>query len=85
MSSARDFFTSSFADALLPSLKRSLEDVVYETLDQRQVPTRTDFKELRDQLNGLRGQLTGATAGVKKLADEAEAGAALKRSGTATA
>lgn len=72
MSSARDFFTSSMADALLPSLKRSLEDVVYETLDQRQVPTRTDFKELRDQLNGLRGQLTGATAGVKKIAEDAD-------------
>ena len=73
MSSARDFVTSSMADALLPSLKRSFEDVVYETLDQRAVPTRTDFKELRDQLNSLRGQLTGATAGVKKLADDVEA------------
>lgn len=72
MSSARDYFTSSMADALLPSLRRSFEDVVYETLDHRQVPTRTDFKDLRDQLNGLRGQLTGAVGGVKKLSDDLE-------------
>jgi predicted nucleic acid-binding Zn-ribbon protein len=73
MGSARDFLSSSMADALLPSLKRSFEDVVYETLDQRQVPTRTDFKDLRDQINGLRGQITGATGGVKKLSEDLEA------------
>ncbi len=72
MGNARDFFTSSMADALLPSLRRSFEDVVYETLDERQVPTRTDFKELRDQQNALRGQLAGAAGGVKKLSDDVE-------------
>lgn len=73
MSNARDFFTSSMADALLPSLRRSFEDVVYETLDHRQVPTRTDFKDLRDQLNALRGQLAGSTGGVKKLSEDMDA------------
>lgn len=73
MGSARDFFSASMADALLPAFRRPFEDVIYETLDTRQVPTRTDFKELRDQINSLRGQLTGATGGVKKLADEMEA------------
>ena len=46
-----------------------MEDVIYETLDKRQVPNRTDFRELRDLVNGLRGQLQGATKGVKKLAE----------------
>lgn len=73
MGSARDFLSSSMADALLPALRRSFEDVIYETLDERQVPSRTDFKDLRDQVNGLRGQLTGATSGVKKHADQLEA------------
>ncbi len=72
MGSARDYITSSVADSLLPSLRRSLEDVVYETLDHRQVPTRTDFKDLRDQLNALRGQLAGSTGGYKKLAEDVE-------------
>lgn len=73
MGSARDFISSSMADALLPALRRSFEDVVYETLDHRQVPTRTDFKDLRDQINGLRGQITGATGGHKKLSEDLEA------------
>jgi hypothetical protein len=46
-----------------------MEDVVFEALDRRQVPTRTDFKELRDLQNSLRGQLVGATGGVKRLSE----------------
>lgn len=72
MSSTTDFIAATLADALLPFFRRPVEDVVLETLDQRQVPTRTDFKELRDLVNSLRGQLTGATGGVKKLADRVE-------------
>lgn len=73
MGSARDFLSSSVADAILPALRRPFEDVVYETLDNRQVPTRTDFKELRDQVNSLRGQITGATGGAGRVAEQVEA------------
>ena len=72
MSSTSDFVAATLADLLLPFFRRPVEDVIIETLDQRQVPNRTDFKELRDLVNSLRGQLTGATAGVKKLADAME-------------
>jgi hypothetical protein len=69
MSTTRDFVSSTIADGLLPLFRRSFEDVVYETLDKRAVPTRADFKDLRDVVNGLRGQVTGAARGVTRLAE----------------
>jgi hypothetical protein len=73
MSSTRDFVAATLADATLPLLRRPVEDLIYETLDTRQIPSRTDFKELRDLVNNLRGQLGGVTGGIKRLADQAEA------------
>ena len=67
MGTTRDFFASGLADTLLPLLRRSMEDTVYETLDDRQVPTRTDFKEVRDLVNALRGQVGGATKGIERI------------------
>lgn len=73
MSSTRDFVAATLADATLPLLRRPVEDLIYETLDTRQIPSRTDFKELRDLVNNLRGQLGGVTGGIKRLADQADA------------
>ena len=67
MGSARDFISATLADAIAPTFKRPVEDIIYETLDRRQIPTRTDFKELRDLINNLRSQTTGSTNGIKKL------------------
>jgi hypothetical protein len=72
MGSTRDFVNATVADAMLPWFRRPVEDVIYETIDKRQIPTRTDFKELRDLVNNLRGQLVGATGGVKRLAETTE-------------
>ena len=69
MGATRDFVAATFADAFLPAFRRPVEDIIYETLDRRQIPTRTDFKEMRDLLNTLRGQVSGATNGVRKLVD----------------
>ena len=69
MGSTKDFVAATVADAMLPWFRRPVEDVIYETIDKRQIPNRTDFKELRDLVNNLRGQLTGATGGVKRLAE----------------
>ena len=67
MGTTRDFFISSFGDILLPMFRRSMEDAVYETLDSRQIPTRSDFKEVRDLVNNLRGQVTGTTTGIERV------------------
>jgi hypothetical protein len=69
MGATRDFVAATFTDAFLPAFRRPVEDIIYETLDRRQIPTRTDFKEMRDLLNTLRGQVSGATSGVQKLVD----------------
>jgi len=76
MSTTRDFLVSTLADLLLPLLRNSTEDAVYETMDKRQVPTRTDFKEVRDLVNSLRGQVSGTTNGIERIVariDELEA------------
>lgn len=67
MGTPRDFITSGIADLLLPLFQRSMEDAVYETLDARQIPTRSDFKEVRDLVNNLRGQVTGTTNGIERI------------------
>lgn len=67
MGSTRDFLTATIADAITPSFKRPVEDIIYETLDRRQTPSRTDFKELRDGLNSLNAQYSSLGNGVKKL------------------
>jgi chromosome segregation ATPase len=67
MGSTRDFLTATVADALAPSFKRPVEDIIYETLDRRQTPSRTDFKELRDGLNSVNAQNSGFGNGIKKL------------------
>ena len=70
MGTSRDFLASTLADAMLPLLRRSMEDLVYETLDGRAVPTRADFKDMRDLVDTLRGQVAGTTSGVKRLAGD---------------
>jgi len=72
MGSTRDFIAATFSDGMLPVLRRPVEDVIYETLDQRQIPNRTDFKELRDLVLSLRGQVTGMASGIRRLAEGAE-------------
>jgi hypothetical protein len=67
MSTLKDFITSSLSDFTTPAIRRPVEDIIYETLDRRQVPTRTDFHELRDIANGLRGQLSSSTQGIKQI------------------
>jgi len=72
MGSTRDFIAATFSDGMLPVLRRPVEDVIYETLDHRQIPNRTDFKELRDLVLSLRGQVTGMASGIRRLAEGAE-------------
>ena len=67
MSSFRDFVMSAFSDAMLPAFRQTFEDVIFEALNDRKVPTRTDFLELRDLVNRLRGQASSALNGNKKL------------------
>lgn len=67
MGSTLDFIGATLADALSPQFRRPVEDIIYETIDRKQIPTRTDFTELRNTINSLRSQSTGAQKGIEKL------------------
>ena len=67
MGSTLDFIGGTLADALSPQFRRPVEDIIYETIDRKQIPTRTDFSELRNTINSLRSQSTGAQKGIEKL------------------
>ena len=58
MSSLGDFIRSASSDTLLPVFRQTLEDVVMEVLNERQVPSRTDFHELRDLVNSMRSSVS---------------------------
>ncbi len=57
MGTVRDLVTSSIIDSALPYLRRGLEDVVYEVLDKREVPSRTDFLEQQQAHKRLKAEL----------------------------
>jgi BMFP domain-containing protein YqiC len=57
MGTARELITSSMVDSLLPYVERALEDVIYEVLDRRRVPTRTDFEALEKRTRRLESEL----------------------------
>lgn len=72
MGVTKDFIKATIADAMTPTFRRPMEDLIYETLDRRQIPTRTDFKELRDLVNNLRGQVSGSIQSVRTLHSKLE-------------
>ena len=72
MGVTKDFIMATIADAMTPTFRRPMEDLIYETLDRRQIPTRTDFKELRDLVNNLRGQVSGSVQSVRSLHSKLE-------------
>ena len=73
MGVTKDFITATIADALAPTFRRPMEDLIYETLDRRQIPTRTDFKELRDLVHNLRGQVSGSIQSLRSISEQQEA------------
>ncbi len=73
MGSLSDFLQSSTSDAMLPFFRRTLEDLVYEILNERRVPTRTDFQDLRNLLNTMRSQASTGLNTSKKALSRADA------------
>ncbi len=68
MGTARDLAASTLVDSILPYLHRALEDVVYQVLDQRRVPTRSDLQELERRHARTKAEL----AAIKGRLDELE-------------
>ena len=67
MGSLKDFASSMTSDLMLPLFRTTLEDVVFDILNEREIPNRTQFGEIRDLVNSLRGPVSSATSSLKKL------------------
>ena len=67
MSSLGDFLRSATSDTMLPVFRQTLEDVVMEVLSERQVPSRTDFHELRDLVNSMRSSVSSTANAMKAI------------------
>ena len=52
---------------MLPVFRQTLEDVVMEVLSERQVPSRTDFHELRDLVNSMRSSVSSTANAMKAI------------------
>lgn len=70
MGETREFIVSSLVDALLPWIRRPLEDVVYEVIDSRRVPSRTELRVLEQRLDETRQELRELRRMVEALREE---------------
>ena len=79
MSGLFGFVVGGVADRLVPVLQTPVEDIIYEVLDQKGLPTRSEVRDLRNKLDRLEKTLADLTAsltqlkeGAEKAADDAE-------------
>lgn len=62
------------AERLIPVLQTPVEDIIYEVLDQKGLPTRAEVRDLRNKLDRLEktlGELSGALETLKGTVDAA--------------
>ena len=64
------------AERLVPILQTPVEDIIYEVLDQKGLPTRAEVRELRNKLDRLEKTLTDLTTALEGLRGTVDAVAA---------
>jgi len=76
------------AERLIPILQTPVEDIIYEVLDQKGLPTRAEVRDLRNKLDRLEktlGELSSALDSLKTSVDDASEKAAAAASAPAPA
>ncbi len=74
MSGLIGFVVGGMAERLIPVLQTPVEDIIYEVLDQKGLPTRSEVRDLRNKLDRLEktiGDLTSSLDGLKADVDKA--------------
>jgi len=74
------------ADRLVPAMQTPVEDIIYEVLDQKGLPTRSEVRDLRNKLDRLEktiGEFSAALEGLR--GDVEQVGAAAERARSAAA
>ena len=61
MGTFRRSVIANVAGAVIPLLRQPIEDVIYDTLDRRQFPTRSEVRELNTRLEKVQGALDKLT------------------------
>ena len=72
MSGLLGFLVGGVADRLVPVLQTPVEDIIYEVLDQKGLPTRAEVRDLRNKLDRLEKTLADLTASLTALKEDAE-------------
>ncbi len=80
MSGLLGFVVGGMAERLIPVLQTPVEDIIYEVLDQKGLPTRSEVRDLRNKLDRLEktiadlgGSLESLKVDVDKAVDAADA------------
>jgi hypothetical protein len=60
------------AERLIPVLQTPVEDIIYEVLDQKGLPTRSEVRDLRNKLDRLEKTIGDLTSSLEKLTAELE-------------
>lgn len=74
MSGLLGFVVGGMAERLIPVLQTPVEDIIYEVLDQKGLPTRSEVRDLRNKLDRLEktiGDLGGSLEALKVDIDKA--------------
>jgi hypothetical protein len=66
------FIVGGLAERLVPVLQTPIEDIIYEVLDQKGLPTRAEVRDLRNKLDRLEKSLGDLKGSVEQLAREVE-------------
>jgi len=64
------------AEKLVPAIHTPVEDIIYEVLDQKGLPTRAEVRDLRNKLERLEKTIGDLTATLETLRDEVATAAA---------
>lgn len=70
MSGLFGFVVGGLAERLIPVLQTPVEDIIYEVLDQKGLPTRSEVRELRNKLERLEKTLGDLKDSMDSLAGE---------------
>ncbi|HCP48188.1 MAG TPA: hypothetical protein DIU15_19270 [Deltaproteobacteria bacterium] len=76
MGAISSFVLGGVAERLVPAIHTPVEDIIYEVLDQKGLPTRSEVRDLRNKLERLEKTIADLTSTLEGLRDEVAAAAA---------
>ena len=63
----RNYISSSLSDGMIPHLRSGVEEIFAEVTDRKGIPSRQDFRELRNRVDMLDYNTREVTRGLNEL------------------